>query len=135
MENTQELTRKEKKELEGAEQVRPGRYYVPDVDIFETADALWLWADVPGADPGKVSVELNNDVLTLQAEVGTADYEGLSPAYIEYNVGNYRRQFTVPNGGQFDRNGITARLVDGVLEVKLPKAEAVKPRKIPVSVG
>ena len=46
----QELTPKEKTEVQGGEHVRPGRYYVPDVEIAEDADGLWLRADMPGVD-------------------------------------------------------------------------------------
>jgi HSP20 family molecular chaperone IbpA len=132
---TQEITPREKQELKGHEQVRPGRHYVPDVDIYEDDDGLRLWADMPGVDPQKVAVELENDVLTIQGEVSLKDYEDLSPVYTEYNVGHFLRRFTVPNGGKFDRDRISARLVDGVLEVQLPKAEAAKPKRINVAVN
>jgi HSP20 family protein len=58
----QELTPKQKQELKGQEQTRPGRFYVPAVDIWEDEDGLTVYADLPGVDPDKVSVELNADV-------------------------------------------------------------------------
>ena len=64
-----EMTPREKQEVQGSEQVRPGRSYVPEVDICETADGLALRADMPGVDPDKVSVELEDGVLTLSGEV------------------------------------------------------------------
>jgi len=130
---TQELTPKEKQELQEKEQLRPGRTYVPDVDIREDDQALWLWADMPGVAQDQVEVELHDDVLRLEGRVSLQDYEGLTPAYTEYNVGNYLRRFTLHNAQHFDRDQISARLENGVLAVKLPKAEQAKPRRIPVS--
>ena len=52
-----------------------------------------------------------------QAGVAQAqEYEGLTPVYTEYNVGNYLRRFTLTNAQHFDRDQISARLVNGVLE-------------------
>jgi HSP20 family protein len=130
-----ELTPKEKQELTGREQTRPGRTYVPEVDIREDEQALWLWADMPGVDQESVEVELHDDVLRLEGRVSTQDYEGLSPIYTEYNVGNYLRRFTLAKGERFDRDQVSARLVNGVLEVRLPKAEKAKPRRIDVKVS
>jgi HSP20 family molecular chaperone IbpA len=130
---TQELTPKEKQELNEKEHLRPGRTYVPEVDIREDDQALWLWADMPGVTQDQVEVELHDDVLRLEGRVATQDYDGLTPIYTEYNVGNYLRRFTLSNAQHFDRDNISARLVNGVLSVKLPKAEQAKPRRIPVS--
>ncbi len=130
---TQELERKDKQEVEGQEQISPGRYFVPAVDIWEDEDGLLLRLDMPGVDPEHVAVELNDDALSLEGQVTLADYEGLSPAYTEYNVGHFQRRFTVPNSGRFDRDQVHARLTNGVLEVTLPRSEAAKPRRIAVA--
>jgi HSP20 family protein len=129
----QELQAKEKREVEDANRTRPGRTFVPDVDIREDDQALWFWVDMPGVEQDKVTVDVDDDVLTIQGEVALDDYDGLSPIYTEYNVGDFARRFTLPDGGRFDRDAITARIADGVLEVKLPKAEPAKPRRIPVT--
>lgn len=127
-----ELEPREKKEVENESQTHAARYFVPDTDIYEDSEALWLWADMPGVDQQNVSVDLEEGVLTLQGSVSLEDYKGLRPAYTEYNVGHFSRRFTLPGSSHFDREGITARLADGVLEIKLPKAEKAKPRRIPV---
>ena len=131
---TQELTPKDKQELQDREQTRPGRTFIPDVDIAEDQHALWLWADMPGVTRDHVDVELHDNVLRIEGRVALESYEGLAPVFIEYNVGNYLRRFTLSNSHHFERDQIGARLTNGVLEVKLPKVEAAKPRKIPVSV-
>jgi HSP20 family molecular chaperone IbpA len=129
----QQLTPKEKQEVQGTEQVRPGRYYIPEVDIAEDADGLSLRADMPGVDPGKVSVELEDGVLTLQGEVSLQPFEGLTPVYSEYRVGNFLRRFSIPQSYRYDADHIAAKLVNGVLEVRIPKAEQSKPRRVPVA--
>jgi HSP20 family molecular chaperone IbpA len=130
---TQELTPKEKQELSEKEQTRPGRHYVPEVDIFEDENGLWLRADLPGVDQQHVGVELRDDTLTLHGQVALTDYEGLSPVYTEYNVGHYLRRFTLADAASFDADKITARMSNGVLELHLPKAERAKSRRIPIS--
>lgn len=128
----QELAAKDKQEVEGEEKTRPGRYYVPEVDIYEDETGLSLVADMPGVDQSSVSVDLHDDVLTIQGEVGLTHYEGLAPIYTEYNVGHFSRRFALPESSHFDRDKITARIADGTLHVRLPKAERAQPRRIQV---
>jgi len=127
----QELSVRNKQELSRDEQTRPGRTFVPDVDIYETAESLWLWADMPGVDEKSIEVNLADGMLTLSGQVSLQEYDNLTPVYTEYNVGNYLRRFTVPNA--IDSGRITARMTNGVLVLELPKAESAKPRKISVS--
>ena len=129
----QELSVREKKELKPEESTRGGRSYVPDVDIYETADGLWLWADMPGVDESSIEINLVNGVLAIEGRVSLADYENVNPVYIEYNIGNWARRFTVSN--DVDTERIKAKMVNGVLEVELPKAERARPRKIEVTRG
>ena len=129
----QELTTKEKQAVRAEEQTRRERYFVPEVDIRETDDALWLAADVPGVVTDGVHVELDGDVLQIEGVVSTRDYEGLAPLYTEYNVGTWVRRFTLTDVHRLDAAGISARLANGVLEVRLPKVEREKARRIPVS--
>ena len=126
----QELSVRNKQEVTAQEGTRPGRSYVPDVDIYETPELLQLWADMPGVDEKSVSIHLADGVLTIEGQVGVKDYERLAPVYTEYNVGNYLRRFTVSS--DIDAGHITARMANGVLEVELPKVESAKPRRIPV---
>ena len=130
----EEIATKGKQESKTQESTRPGRWYVPDVDILEDDDQLWLWADLPGVAQDQIEVGIHDDVLTIEGRVSPGDYEGLTPVYTEYNVGNWVRRFTMP-AGDFDAEKVAARLTNGVLEVRLPKAERAKPRRVPVSVG
>ena len=125
-----ELNVPEKQETRD-EMTRAGRTYVPQVDIYETKDGLWLWADMPGVDEESLNVHLDNGVLTIEGQVDVKDYENVTPLYTEYNVGNYVRRFTLSNDVDSDR--IVARMQHGVLALEIPKAERAKPRRIAVT--
>ena len=129
----QELSMKSKQELGGTEQTRPGRTYVPDVDISETPESLWLWADMPGVDEHSVEINVADGGLSIGGHVSLKDYENLEPVYTEYNVGNYQRRFTLST--DIDTEHITARMTNGVLELELPKSARAKPRRIPIAVS
>jgi len=129
----QEISPKEKQELTEKKPTHTGRYYVPEVDIFEDETAMKVWADLPGVNDKNVDVELRDDELTIHAKVSLDDYEGLSPVSSEYNVGHYLRRFNLVDAASFDAEQITAKVNDGVLEVTLPKAERAKRRRIPVA--
>ncbi len=128
----QEVTTQEKKEVASNEQTRPGRSYIPNVDIYETPEGLWLWADMPGVDENSLEVHVADGVLSLEGRVALQEYDSLSPVYTEYNVGNYARRFSLSDAIDVER--IKARMTNGVLELELPKAERAKPKQIPVSV-
>jgi HSP20 family protein len=129
----QEMATREKQQVQGNERTRPGRYFIPEVDICEYDESLRLWADMPGVTDKDVTVALKDGVLTIEGSVTPAAYDKLAPLYTEYNVGNYFRQFTL--NAEVDESGITAKMRDGVLTVDLPKREQVKPRTIQVTAG
>jgi HSP20 family protein len=126
----QELNVREKQETP-QEVTREGRTYVPNVDIYETKDGMWLWADMPGVDEQSISVQLDDGVLTIEGQVDLKAYENVTPLYTEYNVGNYVRRFSLSS--DVDSERIVARMQNGVLALELPKAERAKPRRIPIS--
>lgn len=130
---SQELAAREKHQVQGQEKTRAGRYFLPDVDIYESGDALHLRADMPGVKDHDVQVTLENSILTIEGKVLVDTYQGLAPLYTEYNVGNYFRQFELNE--TLDESKISARMKDGVLELELPKGEAAKPRRIEVKTG
>jgi HSP20 family protein len=129
-----EIATKEKQQLsKGQEQTRPGRYYVPEVNIYEFEDSLKLWADMPGVKDKDVDVTLKDGMLTLVGKVSTELYNGLRPLYTEYNIGNYYREFVLNE--DIDESKIHAMMRNGVLELTLPKKEHAKPRRIEVQAG
>ena len=125
-----ELEARPKQKVERRETTRPGAYFQPAVDIFETSNELVLVADMPGVPPDAVDVDLKGDELTIEGRVRTDEYEGLKPLHVEYGVGGFYRTFTL--GESIDREGIKAQLKNGVLVLKLPKAERARARRIAV---
>jgi HSP20 family protein len=132
MAQSQALEAQEKKELVSRdEKTIPVRYFVPTTDIFETEDALTVIMEVPGVDKEAVDINVENDVLRIEAKIDPAKYQGMEPLYTEYNVGHFARSFTLSN--QIDRQNISAQLQDGVLTLTLKKAEKAMPRRIALS--
>jgi len=127
----QELEIQKKKELASQqEKTIPTRFYVPSTDIFETSDALKIVMEVPGVPKDAVDVKVENDVLSIEARIDTANYNGLDPVYTEYPVGHFARSFKLPE--QVDEHNITAQLEDGVLTLTLNKRPETKPRRIAI---
>jgi HSP20 family protein len=104
-------------------------YYRPNVDIVELPHELVLFADTPGARSDSIDVQFENGELTVRADVEPRQ-PGVNYLLREYGVGGFVRTFRV--GEQVDASRITAEYADGVLKLHLPKAEAVRPRKIEV---
>lgn len=116
-----------------AEHTRPGRTYAPNVEIRETDEAIWLWADLPGVDESSVDVKLEDEVLRIRGDVHPDDYADLTPVHTEFNVGGFERTFRL--GTAIDSAHIEARMRNGVLQLQLPKAEDARPRRIPIAAG
>ena len=128
MANNATLQKQESRPVGRPEGTR-GIYYTPRVDILETEDELVLFADVPGARPDSVDVKYENGELTLHARCQPRQTE-TNYALCEYGVGDFYRAFSISE--HIDWQKISAELKNGVLTVHLPKAEAVKPKKITV---
>lgn len=128
----QELQVQEKREVERKqESTVPARAFLPPTDVFEGGDALTIVMEMPGVDRKDVDVNVEDGVLNVEGRLDFSKYEGMQPVYTEYNVGHYRRSFSLSN--KIDQNRISAQMQDGVLTLLLPKAEDAKPRTISVS--
>ncbi|MCX8026865.1 MAG: Hsp20/alpha crystallin family protein [Thermodesulfovibrionales bacterium] len=127
---SQELQKKEAETPAGIERTRDEKYYLPAVDIIEKSDSIVVVADVPGCDEKAVDITLEKNVLTINGLVSEGRIEGMRLALNEYGVGNYQRQFTLSD--EIDREGIQAKVKNGVLTVILPKSSTAKTRKIAV---
>ena len=102
------------------------------VDVTENADGYTVKASVPGWKPEEISVNIEDDVLTIRAERKAQDEhkDGDEIRWQERYAGTLERRFTLPV--QIDANKAEAKLEHGVLTLSLPKAEAVKPKAIQV---
>jgi HSP20 family protein len=105
------------------------QYISPLVDIFETEEGLTMVADMPGLDDDSLEVTIDQGVLTLQgsAPTGAGDYQ-----YREFAMAGYWRQFLLSD--IFDAEKAEATIKQGVMTLKIPKAEKAKPKRIEVSV-
>ncbi len=129
-----ELTPKVKEEAPTkGERVRPGRVFLPAVDIYETPEALVLVADLPGVPGDGVTLDLKDSLLIIQGEISPPLGPGETMVSREYHTGDYYREFQL--GELIDKAKIEATMKDGVLTLVLPKAERAKPRKIEVKVA
>ena len=117
---------------EAAKPRTPGRMFTPRVDVVETEDALTLYADLPGVKQEDVSLTCKGDELILHAACAPR-HLGKRKLYAEYGVGDFYRAFKIAE--QVETGGIEASLKDGVLTVRVPKAESVRPKRIAVTGG
>ncbi|MFX1355495.1 MAG: Hsp20/alpha crystallin family protein [Promethearchaeota archaeon] len=132
-EETAELQVQEKEEVESAtERTRDRIAFVPRADIYETDEAIFLLADMPGVDEKSVDITLEKGELTINGYVEPVQPEGYALTYAEYRVGDYQRSFALSN--RIDQEKIEATLKNGVLRLRLPKVGPVK-RTIAVKTG
>jgi HSP20 family protein len=107
------------------------RYITPPVDIYELPESLVVTADVPGVSQNDLNVHVDNNVLTIQGRAKHVVTD--ASTHHEYELVNVFRQFELAD--TVDQSKISADLKHGVLTLVLPKAEAAKPKQIPVRVS
>ncbi len=108
--------------------------WVPAVDLVEEDEQFVLRADLPGMSEDEVSVELEEDVLTISGERKSEHEERKDGHYrLERASGRFARSLTLPEG--VDPQSIQAHFDKGVLEVRIPKPEQRKPRRVAINVG
>jgi HSP20 family protein len=110
------------------------RRWIPPMDLVETDEHFVLKADLPGLDEGDVNIEVEDNVLTVSGE-RKAEHEDKREGYVrvERAYGAFRRSLTLPEG--IDPEGVSASFDNGVLEVRIPKPEERKPRRVAIQVG
>lgn len=106
--------------------------WMPAVDMYESDEALMLKAELPGFSKDDVHVEIKDNLLTLKGErKRETDVKEEQYHRVERSSGSFRRSFVLPV--LVDANKAEATFKDGMLELKLPKAEAAKPKRIGIS--
>jgi HSP20 family protein len=113
---------------------QPLRRWIPAMDLVETDEHFVLRADLPGMNEEDVKVELEDNVLTVSGE-RKSEHEARDEGFyrLERASGSFARSLTLPEG--VDPNGIQAHFDRGVLEVRVPKPEQRKPRRVAINVG
>ena len=110
------------------------RRWVPPMDLVETEEHFVLRADLPGLSEEEVSIELEDNVLTLSGERKAEHEEGQEGYYrVERAFGTFSRSLTLPEG--IDPEAVEATFDRGVLKIRIAKPEERKPRKVAISVG
>ena len=103
--------------------------WVPPLDVHETETELVYSFDLPGIPEDKIEIEISDDTLTVSAEREKVAEESGDRFYrFERRYGTFSRAVGLPQGA--DESKIAASYKDGVLEVRVPKPEEAKPRKI-----
>jgi HSP20 family protein len=113
---------------------RESRRWVPQMDLVEAEDHFVLKADLPGLDEADVSIEVQDGTLTISGE-RKAEHESRERGWyrIERSFGSFSRSLTLPD--RVDPDGISASFDRGVLEVRIPKPEEHKPRRVEIKAG
>jgi HSP20 family protein len=110
------------------------RRWIPPMDLVETDDHFVLKADLPGLTEEDVHIDVEDDVLTISGE-RTSEHEDKREGYVrvERSYGSFRRSLTLPEG--VEPEAVSASFDRGVLEVRIPKPEQRKPRRVAIQVG
>jgi HSP20 family protein len=118
----------------GAGNDRAARRWVPAMDLVETEEHFVLRADLPGMSQEDVKIELEDNTLTVSGERKAQHEEREEGFYrVERSFGSFSRSLTLPKG--VDADAVSASFDQGVLEVRIPKPEETKPRRISIAVG
>ena len=104
---------------------------LPPVNVIEDRQGITLYADLPGVPKEKLKLQIEADTVTIEGELALDVPEGLEVTHAEVGLPTFRRVFTLSK--ELDPNKISAELANGVLTLRIPKAEHAQPRRIPVN--
>ena len=106
--------------------------WVPSMDLVEADDHFLLKADLPGLAEEDVAIEVRDNALTISGE-RKAEHERRERGWyrVERSTGAFSRSLSLPEG--IDPDAVTAEFDKGVLEVRIPKPEQRKPRRIQIN--
>jgi HSP20 family protein len=107
--------------------------FVPPADLLIDDDGVTVYMDVPGLRSENLEIELENDVLTIRGDrpFPYAQEDGQGPVRrIERGFGRFERTLRVPRG--LDPEAIDATLSDGVLTLRIPKPETMRPHRVEI---
>jgi HSP20 family protein len=107
------------------------KFLRPAASIIEKNEGFVIEADMPGVARDGIELNVENDVLTIRGKRAPLSANGGRPIHRESTSLDYRRAFQL--GREIDRSKVTARFEQGVLQVYLPKSEALKPRRVEVA--
>ena len=108
--------------------------WMPAMDLVEADDHFLLKADLPGLGEDDVSIEIRDNTLTIAGE-RKSEFEQKEHGWyrVERSTGSFSRSLALPEG--VDPDAVSAEFDKGVLEVRIPKPEQRKPRRIEIKAG
>jgi len=106
---------------------------LPPVDVYEDGSGITLYADLPGVAKDKLDMHVDGDTLTIEGRVELELPPGMEASHAEVGLGRFRRVFTLSK--DLDPGKISAELSQGVLALRIPKAEHAQPRRIEVKLS
>jgi HSP20 family protein len=104
---------------------------LPPVNVIEDSQGITLYADLPGVPKEQLKLQIEADTVTIEGELALDVPEGLEVTHAEVSVPTFRRVFRLSK--ELDPNKVSAELANGVLTLRIPKAEHAQPRRIPIS--
>jgi HSP20 family molecular chaperone IbpA len=100
------------------------------VDVIEDPSGITLRADMPGVPKDKLHLEIDADTLTIRGEMQLDLPADMESTHAEVSVPRYHRAFTLSK--ELDSQAVTAEFAQGVLTLRIPKAQHAQPRKIEI---
>lgn len=105
----------------------------PPVDVIEDRTGITLYADLPGVSRDKLRLQVEADTLTIDAEANLTAPQGLQSSHTEVGSARFHRVFTLSK--ELDTEKVSAELSQGVLKLRIPKAEHAQPRRISIQLA
>jgi HSP20 family molecular chaperone IbpA len=112
---------------------REERALPPPVDVIEDATGITLYADLPGVSRDRLNLRVDGETLTIEGELSLPMPKDMQASHAEVEQARYRRSFTLSTELAADK--ISAEMSQGVLRVRIPKADHAQPRRIEVTAG
>ena len=105
----------------------------PKVNVYEYDDKIGIVAEIPGLDKNQVSVEVEEDMLTISGDKHGFEDEGAKCINRELKHSSFKRSFNL--GDHLDGDDVSATFKDGMLSISIPKKEPAVPKKHSVKIG
>lgn len=110
----------------------PDAALMPPVDVIEDASGITLYADLPGVPKDKLSLQVEAETLTIEGEIVLEMSEGMESTHAEVSLPRYRRVFSLSK--ELDPDQVNAEFNQGVLKLRIPKAQHAQPRRVEIQV-
>jgi HSP20 family molecular chaperone IbpA len=112
---------------------RPEATLLPPVDVIEDSTGITLYMDLPGVSKDTLGLHVEADTLTIEGRLSLAVPEGMEASHAEVSLPGYRRVFTLSR--ELDADKVSAEFNQGLLTLRIPKAEHAQPRKIAINIA